>query len=192
MADGPADIDLPQVDGPAGGRRELTDAQLPIQEHRADVGALQQVVHVVIELGQLQDAGLVLGVDRVELLVDGVQLLVGALELLVGGQQFLVARLLLLVGGLQLLDRGLEVLPGVLKILLELLDPADGLGIRIEGMALGGRPGLGILQDDDEEVRMEPARRPEGDAEVDVAIRPRGLDSDGVVPHRLAVLLRPV
>ena len=56
-----------------------------VEEDRADLGARQQVVHVVGELGQLGDLALVLGVDRVELLVDALELLVRALQLLVRG-----------------------------------------------------------------------------------------------------------
>ena len=66
-----------------------------------------------------RDLALVLGVDRVELLVDALQLLVRALQLLVRRQQLLVRGLQLLVAGLELLDRGLQVLLGVAELGLE-------------------------------------------------------------------------
>ena len=66
-----------------------------------------------------RDLALVLGVDRVELLVDALQLLVGALQLLVRGEQLLVRGLQLLVAGLELLDRRLQVLLRVAELGLE-------------------------------------------------------------------------
>ena len=78
-----ADVLRNHPEGLGDARRELADAQLPIEEHRRDVGAVEQVLDVVVELLQLGVLLLVLGVDRVELLVDRVQLLVRALQLLV-------------------------------------------------------------------------------------------------------------
>ena len=88
--DRPPDVVRHEVEGLGDLRRELADRELRVEEDRADVGARQQVVHVVGELGQLGDLALVLGVDRVELLVDALQLLVRALQLLVGRLQLFV------------------------------------------------------------------------------------------------------
>ncbi len=44
-----ADVVLQQLDDAGHCRRELADAQFPVEEHRADVGAVQQVVHVVVQ-----------------------------------------------------------------------------------------------------------------------------------------------
>lgn len=95
--DGTADVlrEDPEYLGNPGG--ELPDAELAIQEHRRDIGAVQQVLHVVVELLQFGVLLLVLRVDGVHLLVDGVQLLVGALQLFVRGHEFLVGRLELFV-----------------------------------------------------------------------------------------------
>src|SRR5690606_41613761 len=82
-------------------RGVLADPQLVIEVERADVGPIEQVLHVAIELRELLDLTLVLGVDGIELLVDRMELFVGALELLVRGDE-------LLVGGLQLLVRSEE------------------------------------------------------------------------------------
>ena len=109
--DRPADVVRQQAEGVGDLRRELADPQLSVEEDRADVGAGQQVVHVVGQLGQLGDLPLVLGVDRVELLVDALQLFVRALQLF-------VRRLQLLVRGLQLLVARLELFDGRLQAFL--------------------------------------------------------------------------
>jgi hypothetical protein len=103
--DRPAEVVRHQVEGLGDLRGELADPELGVEEDGAHLGAGQEVVHVVGELGQLGDLALVLGIDRVQLLVDALQLLVRALQLLVG-------RLQLLVGGLQLLVAGLALLDG--------------------------------------------------------------------------------
>ena len=115
----PADVLRDDAEGVGDPRRELPDAELPIEEHRRDVGAVQQVLDVVVELLQLDVLLLVLRVDGVHLLVDRVELLVRALELLVGGDQFLVGRLQLFVRRLVLLDRRLQVLLGVGELVLQ-------------------------------------------------------------------------
>src|SRR6185312_11609776 len=61
-------------------------------------------------LGELRDLPLVLGIDRVELLVDALELFVRALELLVRRLELLVGGRELLVARLELLDRRLQVL----------------------------------------------------------------------------------
>ena len=123
---------LQQGDDVGHRRGKLADAQILVKKHRADVGALQQVVHVVIQIGQLLDLRLILSIDAVELLVDRLQFLVGALQLLVRGQQFLVGRLLLFVGRFEFLDGGLEVLFGLLQFLLQVGNALRGLRIHIE------------------------------------------------------------
>ena len=67
-----------------GGGREPLDAELPVQEDRGDVGAVEQVGHVVVGRLQLLDLFLELVVDRGQLLVERLQLLLGGLQLLVG------------------------------------------------------------------------------------------------------------
>ncbi len=64
-------------------RREFADAQIAVEEDRADIDALQQVVHVAGQLCQLRDLALMFRVDGVQLFVDRVQFLVGTLEFLV-------------------------------------------------------------------------------------------------------------
>ena len=59
-----------QVKHLRGARREVANAQLRVQKHRTNVGAGEEVLHVVAQLGQIADLALVLGVDGVELLVD--------------------------------------------------------------------------------------------------------------------------
>ena len=117
--DRPADVVREQAERVGDLRRELPDPQLAVEEDRADVGAGQEVVHVVGELGQLGDLALVLGVDRVELLVDALQLLVRALELFVRRLQLLVRGLELLVARFELLDRSLEAFFGGAQLGLE-------------------------------------------------------------------------
>lgn len=103
-----------------GGRgAKPDDLQIGVEEDAADVRAGQEVVEVVVELDELLNLLLVLGVDGVKLLVDRLELFVGALELLVRGQQLLVGGLELLVGGLQLLNGGLKALAGELQLLLQ-------------------------------------------------------------------------
>ncbi len=136
--------------------RELPDSELRIEEDRADLGAGQEVVHVVRQERQLRDLPLVLGVDRVELLVDALELLVRALQLFVRGLELLVRSLELFVGALQLLDRGLQVLLRVTELRLERGDLLArdliqiDLGLRLRG---GGRCVPLHRLEQDEEMR---------------------------------------
>ncbi len=114
--DAPADVLRQNLERLADLRREFADAQLAVQKHRADVGAAEQVVHVVGQHGQLANLPLVLGVDGVQLFVDRVQFLVGALQFLVGCDEFFVGRLQFLVGRFHLLDGGLQVLAGITQV----------------------------------------------------------------------------
>ncbi len=107
-----------------------------IQEQRADVGAVEQVLDVVVQGRQLGVLLLILRVDGVELLVDGMELLVRALQLLVRGDELLVGRLQLFVGALELLDRGLEVFLGVGQLVLQHLHAVLRHPRQIEPLAL--------------------------------------------------------
>src|SRR6185503_12204225 len=60
-------------------RGKPPDPELAIEEDGSDLGAGEQIVHVVRQLGELSDLLLVFGVDRVELLIDALELFVGAL-----------------------------------------------------------------------------------------------------------------
>ena len=83
----------------------------------------EEVRHVVVERSQFVHFGLVLGVDRVQLLVDALQLFVGALQLLVGRQQLLVGGLQLRVDALELAHRLLEALLRLVERFLQVRDP---------------------------------------------------------------------
>ena len=104
-----------QIEDVAGARRGQLHAQQPIEEDRADLGGVDQVLEVVVRERQLLDLDLQLLVDRRELLVDRLQLLLARLELLGGGPQLLVDRLQLLVRRL-----------GLLRLRLVLIDRACG------------------------------------------------------------------
>ena len=118
VAERPSDVGRDEVHdlGDRGG--EALDAQLLVDEQRADAGAGEHVVHVVVGARQLVDLLLQLAVDGDQLLVDRLQLLPGGLELLVGRLQLLVGGLHLLVGRLELLVGGLELLDGGAQVLL--------------------------------------------------------------------------
>lgn len=72
---------------------EFADIEIVVQEQDADHRRRQEVRQVVGGVGELVELLLVLGVDRVELLVGSLQLLVGGEQLLVGCLQLLVDRL---------------------------------------------------------------------------------------------------
>ena len=170
----PADVLRQDLEDLGDARRELADAQLAIEEHRRDVGAVQQVLDVVVELLQLGVLLLVLRVDGVELLVDRVQLLVRALQLLVRGDQLLVGRLQLLVGRLELLDRGLQVLLGVGELVFERAHVIARTGLPVDGR----RPAraVGAPADVGERRHQRAARcRPSASAKRDQDVRQRAL-----------------
>ena len=81
-------------------RRGQLHAQLPIEEDRADVGRVDQVLKVVVGERQLLDLDLQLLIDGRQLLVDRLQLLLAGLELLGRRAQLLVHRLQLFAGQL--------------------------------------------------------------------------------------------
>ena len=109
MIERPAEIGVAQVRDARERRRELADAEMAIEIERTDLDVFQQIVDVVVEADHLLNLGLVLGIDRVQLLVDGLQFLVGALQLFVRGNQLLVGRLQLFIRRFQLLDGRLQV-----------------------------------------------------------------------------------
>ncbi len=160
-----------------------------IEEQGRHFRGAQQVVQVVIGLGQLVDLLLVLGVDRAKLLVGrlellpaGVQLLIGALKLLVGRLEFLVRGLQLFVAGLQLLDGRLEVLLGGLKLLLELADTGVflllGQGNRL-GLSVAGLSLFELTFEDDHRQIVRDARlgdRSHHDVHIDVLVAHAQLD----------------
>ena len=115
----PADIRGYQFEQTIGGRSKQFDVKLSVQENRGDVGAGQQISHVVVDRLQLQDLFLELAVDRGQFLIErlqfflgGFQLFIGGLELLVHRHDFFVGDLQLLVGGLQLFDGALQIFAG--------------------------------------------------------------------------------
>ncbi len=155
IVDPPSHVLRQQVEHVGDLRRELADRQLAIEEYRMHFGACQQAVHVGVQLGQLGDLLLVLGVDGIQFLVHRVKLLVGALQLLVRCHQLLVGRLQLLVAGLQLLDRRLQVFLGVAELDLQ------ALKLFVGGLAevdLGGVRTDRFVEFFDRDQGVEPAR----------------------------------
>jgi len=75
---------------------EAAHLQLAVQEHCGDIGAVQQVLHVVAGAREVVQLGLQFGVHRLQFLVQ-------RLHLFLRGGQFLVDGLLFFAGGLQLL-----------------------------------------------------------------------------------------
>ena len=93
-----ADIEARDVEQLGDRRREHLDAQVRIEEQRADIGRGGEVLEVAVRGGQVLQLALQLGVDGVQLLVDRLELLAAGLQLLGGGAVFLVGGLQLLVG----------------------------------------------------------------------------------------------
>ena len=145
MAHRPPHVRLDQVDQLGDGGGEASDAHLLVHKDGAHAGAGQEVVHVVVGLGEFEDLLLQLGVDRVQLLVERLQLFLGGLQLLVGGLQFFVHRLHLLVYGFELfggrfhlLEGGLEIFLLGLQFLLQRRQP--GVAVRGEIDDANARP----------------------------------------------------
>jgi hypothetical protein len=63
---GAPDVTLDQVDELADRGGRLADAQVAVDEQRADPRAAQEIVVVVGDAREVLDLGLVLGVDRVQ------------------------------------------------------------------------------------------------------------------------------
>ena len=157
VPEAPPDILLSDVELLGDILRVLADIEVPVDHHDADQGRRQEVRHIVVDPDELIDLALILGIDRVELLVDRLQLLVGALEFLVGGQQLFICRLQLGVDRLELGDRAAQVVSGLLEFLLKIGNLACGSRIdlvadRIRIFLLssadkGGGDKTGILPD---------------------------------------------
>ena len=114
-SDRPAAVGGNEIEDRRHRRREAADDEVPVEEHRRDLRALEQVAQVRVAAIELVDLAGELVVDGVQLLVDGLQLLLGGFQLLVGGLQLLVDGDQLLVAGLQLLERGFVFLDGRLQ-----------------------------------------------------------------------------
>ena len=112
-------IERQQVEDVPDARGRELHAQQSIQEDRADLGRVDQVLEVVVRDRQLLDLDLQLLVDGRELLVDRLQLLLARLELLGGRPELLVGRLQFLVRRLRLLDLRLVLLDGGAKLRLQ-------------------------------------------------------------------------
>ena len=159
MRQGAAHVAEDEVDDAAGGRGEAHDAQLVIDENGADVGAGQQVVHVIVGPREAEDFGLEFGVDRIEFLVERLQLLLGGLEFFVGRLQFFVDGLHFLVGGLEFLAGALQLFVGAAEVFLlglQLLPEggqAGGSG-PAGARAGGGGGGGGFFENDEKERRV--------------------------------------
>ena len=115
----PAQVGSQQVEHSRPRRREQLHAQAAVQEDRADVARVDQVLEVVVGEPELLDLDLQLLVDRRQLLVDRLQLLLAGLELLGRRAQLLVHRLQLFVRRLGLLDLGLVLLDGDAQLLAQ-------------------------------------------------------------------------
>jgi hypothetical protein len=135
--------------------RPPLDAHVVVEKDRRDLGALDEILNVVVHPQQLIVLAAELGVDRLELLVDRLHLLLCRFELLVRGLQLLIDRLILfgaragvLVGALRRVDRHVELLLRPEQLVLQRLhrrvprlDPAQ------RAAALGD--GTKILECDD-------------------------------------------
>ena len=117
-----AQIGSQQVEHDSRGRCEQLHPQAAIEEDRADIAGVDQVLKVVVREPELFDLDLELLVDRRQLLVDRLQLFLAGLELLCRRAQLLVHRLELFVRRLGLFDLGLVLLDGDAQLLAQ---PAD-------------------------------------------------------------------
>jgi len=122
-----ADIGFHDIGYPGYDAGHLADAKIPIQVKGSHFGVLEQVVHIVVEPGQLLDLRLVFRIDRIQLFVDRLQLFVRALQLFVGSYEFLVAGLELFVGCFELLHRCLQIFLGELEFLFQFADLTEVL-----------------------------------------------------------------
>ena len=101
------DVRSDQVEQLGGSRSEEANLHLSVEKNRPNLGRLDQVAEISTHPVEIFDPLLMLGVDRVELLIDRVQLLIGTLQLLIGGKQLLVGGLQLLIARFKLFDRRL-------------------------------------------------------------------------------------
>jgi hypothetical protein len=100
--------------------RVAADGQLVVEEQRAGVDVVEQVLHVVLDAAQLLHLGIQFAVHRQHFFIErlqfffrGFQLFVGALQFFVGGLQFLVGGFELFVRRLLRLDGALQVFAGI-------------------------------------------------------------------------------
>ncbi len=117
--------------------RESPDAESVIEENGGDVGAGDEVVEVLVGLGDVCNFGLVLVVEGLEFLVDGFELFVGALEFFIRGLELLVRGLEFFVGGLEFLDGGLEADFAAAEFFFEVGD-AEHAFLEVEGRMFDG------------------------------------------------------
>src|SRR5690349_3324607 len=92
ICDGPSRIAGNEAEYSAGGRREIPDAQLLVEENRRDLGTVEEVSQVAVSVVELRDLAADFG-------VDGLQFFVERLEFLLRGLQFLIGRLIFFVCG---------------------------------------------------------------------------------------------
>ena len=118
MPDRPALIAVDQVEDLRHARREALHPQVVVEEERRDLRGFQQVLEVAVGPCQLGHAMRELAIHRLQFLVDRLQLLLRGLQLLVRRLQLLVDRLVFLVRGFELLVGALELLDGRLQPIL--------------------------------------------------------------------------
>ncbi len=70
MPNRPPDVALNQIDDPDGGRGKTKNTQTVVYKDSGDLGSGQQVVHIVIGLGQIGHLGLQLGIDCRQFLIN--------------------------------------------------------------------------------------------------------------------------
>jgi len=109
---------------------ETPHAQRIVQEQGRNVRAIEQVLHVVVDVREFVHFGLQFVVDRLQFLVHGLhlffrggQFFVGGLEFLVGGLHFLVGGFEFFLRGLHFLANRLHFLPRHVEFAFQLRDP---------------------------------------------------------------------
>ena len=103
-----------QIDHVGHRRGKTFDVQVVIQEDRSNLGAVQQIGHVVVHLRQGVDFSLEFCVHRLEFFVEGLQLFLGGFQFLIGTLQFLIGRLHFFASRFELLVRGFQFLDSFL------------------------------------------------------------------------------
>ena len=118
LDEGPPDALGAQPEHARCGRREAAHAGITPDQDDRDLDAAEHVRQIITQARRLRIAHPHFFIERVELLVVGLDLLLGHLQLLVGaaqlfvaGRHFLVGRPELLIARLQPLDHRLEVVP---------------------------------------------------------------------------------
>ena len=125
----------------------------------ADVGRGHQVLHIAVGARHAVQLRFQFAVDCLQLLVDRLQLLLAGLEFLGGRTVLLVDRLQFLVGGAQLLvgalvffARGAELRLGELQLPLELLD-AVRPGVLLDRAGAVDRKSQGFALEEEDDRR---------------------------------------